>query len=204
MTKILDNQIVNQYIIEVPEFIDWLPPREELWNLRGELLSEDQRSWDGQLWYRTNGDPRIQYAIDKINRDNVEPGTDITPYLTVKEEGKWMRPHIDNCPGRNVVLIYPIAPLDYDIVYVDKCEEGMERQDTNFYRRPYENDVPFEYKEVFRHQYRCPTFLNTKHPHAVEERRERKMLSFRVNFGNVNWTFDDVVKLYKSGKMFND
>jgi len=201
--KIIPNQIINQYIIEVPEFIDWLPPREELWNLRGELLSDDQRNWDGQKWWRTNGDERIQSAIDKIDRAYVDEGTDITPYLTVKEEGKWMRPHIDNAPGRNVVLIYPILPLDYDIVYVDKCEEGMERLDTDFYHRPYEDDLPFEYEEVFRHQYRCPTFLNTKHPHAVEERRERRMLSFRVNFGDPSWTFTDVANHYKSGKMFH-
>jgi len=200
--KITD-QIVNQYIIEVPELIDWLPPREELWSLRGELLGDDQRSWDGQKWYRTNNDPRIQSAINRINREYVDEGTDITPYLIVKAEGKWMRPHIDNAPGRNVVLIYPIAPLDYDIVYVDKCEEGMEELDTDFYRRPYEDGLDYEYKEVFRHQYRCPTFLNTKHPHAVEERRERKMLSFRVNFGDINWEFNDVVNHYRSGKMFH-
>ena len=200
--KITD-QIVNQYIIEVPELTDWLPPREELWSLKGELLGDDQRSWDGQKWYRTNDDPRIQSAINRIDRDYVDEGTDITPYLTVKEEGKWMRPHIDNAPGRNVVLIYPIAPLDYDIVYVDKCEEGMEKLDTDFYRRSYEDKLDYEYKEVFRHQYRCPTFLNTKHPHAVEERRERKMLSFRVNFGDINWGFDDVVNHYRSGKMFH-
>tara|TARA_B100001057_G_C22855499_1_gene952523 strand:+ start:350 stop:952 length:603 start_codon:yes stop_codon:yes gene_type:complete len=195
--------IANEYIIEIPEFIDWLPPREELWDLRGELLSEDQRSWDGQTWYRTNDDPRFQNAIDKIDRTYVDEGTDITPYLTVKHEGLWMRPHIDNCPGRNVVLIYPIAPLDYDIVYVDKCEEGMEQLDTDFYHRPYEDSLPYEYDEVFRHTYRCPTFLNTKHPHAVEERRERKMLSFRVNFGDINWTFNDVKNHYLSGKMFH-
>mgnify|MGYP001563356335 FL=1 len=199
----ISDQIVNQYIIEVPELINWLPPREELWSLRGELLGDDQRSWDGQIWYRTNGDPRVQSAIDMIDREYVDEGTDITPYLTVKEEGKWMRPHIDNAPGRNVVLIYPIAPLDYDIVYVDKCEAGMEELDTDFYRRPYEDGLDYEYKEVFRHQYRCPTFLNTKHPHAVEERRERKMLSFRVNFGDINWEFNDVVNHYKSGKMFH-
>lgn len=199
----MHNQIINQYIIEVPEFINWLPPREELWSLRGELLSNDQRNWDGQIWWRTNGDTRIKYAINKINKNYVDTDTEIVPYLTVKKEGKWMRPHIDNAPGRNVVLIYPIIPLDYDIIYVDKCEEGMESQDTDFYHRPYEDTVPFNYKELFRHTYRYPTFLNTKHPHTVEERRERRMLSFRVNFGNVTWTFDDIVKLYKSGMMFN-
>lgn len=198
----IKNLIANEYIIEAPEFIDWMPPREELWDLRGELLSNDQRNWDGQTWWRTNGDSRIQSAIDRIDRTYVDQGTDITAYLTVKEQGKWMRPHIDNAPGRNVVLIYPIWPLDYDIVYVDRCEQGMESQDTDFYHRPYEDEVPYHYKEVFRHTYRCPTFLNTKHPHAVPERRERKMLSFRVNFGDVSWTFNDIVNHYKSGKMF--
>jgi hypothetical protein len=194
--------IVNQYIIEAPEFIEWLPPREELWNLRGELLSGDQRNWDAQKWYRTNGDPRIQNAIDKINKEYVEQGTSIDPYLTVKAKGKWMRPHIDNEPGRNAVLIYPIEPTDYQIIYTDKAEEGMEDVNSDFYSRPYEDTVPYEYKEIFAHTYRCPTFLNTKHPHCVKDLRERKMLSFRVHFGDTSWSFEDVGNLYTSGKMF--
>jgi len=203
MTMILDNQIVNKYLIEVPEFVDLLPPKEELWSLRAELLSQDQRSWDGQTWYRVR-DKRIFDGISHINRDFVEGETTIDPYLTVKHEGKWMRPHIDNAPGRNAVVIYPIEPNDYDIVFTDNIEEGMDKIGSDFYTRPYEDDVPYDYNVIYKHTYRCPTILNTKHPHAVLDKRERKMLSFRIYFGNEDWEFEDVVDLYNSGNMFNE
>ena len=197
MKMILNNQIVNKYIIELPEIIDMIPPKEELWSHRTGVLEENQRAWDGQTWYET--DIEVQSLF---NPKFIEPGTTIDPYLTIKHEGKWMRPHIDNAPGRLAVIIYPIIPNDYDIVYTDNMDWDMENQDTTFYES-YDHKVPYDYNIIFRHKYRCPTMLNTKLPHAIEELRERRMLSFRINFGDSSWNFDDVVKLYKSGKMFN-
>lgn len=49
---------------------------------------------------------------------------------------------------RNAVLIYPIIPKSYTIVYVDP------------------EDIQ---KEIYRHTYRCPTVINASIPHYIED-----------------------------------
>lgn len=69
---------------------------------------------------------------------------------------------------RNAVLIYPIVPKAYTIVYVDPVDK---------------------HTEIYRHTYRCPTIINASIPHYIEDGNLEKIhfqISLFVN--STDWS----------------
>lgn len=79
-----------------------------------------------------------------------------------------MQTKIHTDQKRNAVLVYPIIPKAYTIVYVDPGDKQT---------------------EIYRHTYRCPTIINASIPHYIEDGNLEKIhfqISLFINGDNWN------------------
>ena len=157
----MQDQIINDYVIELPELQSLLNPKrlQQLYNdyrqmpvdNESELVTswspEDREAtdnldagarvwdldWDGKEYIRVHPD-----ETDNLNKDNKQyvkqifdcfnkdlMFDQIEGWMINKKETVWMRPHIDR--QRNCVLIVPIYPENYNIVWTDNEDTGESR-----------------------------------------------------------------------------
>lgn len=198
----IDNPIANEYVIELPQLIDILPTKEELLTLKNEKLAsstcnpEYTSNWDGQTWYSVLNDAKVNNVTSLFNEKFLIKSPET--WLCVKDENKWIRPHIDT--DRLAVLIYPIVPESYDIQFTDTWLGNNQE----FFFSPYEDTVPYDYNVIHTHTYTCPTILNSKIPHCLPAKIAKTTFQISLYFGGKNcsdWT--EILNEYNKGELVN-
>ncbi len=154
--------IVNKYVVEVPWLEGLLDEDTLVEKYEKESFDEfdegdknhvlaGRHSWSGSGWIRFESDePITRVLFDKIDRSTQwkEPFGWFIHKYDIK-----MQTAIHTDKDRNAVLIYPIIPKAYTIVYMNEDKS----------------------KEVHRHTYRCPTIINATIPHYVEDANFKKI-----------------------------
>lgn len=172
-------RIINKYVIECP-WLSGLVDEKQLIekyknNFKNLQTHSDQTAFQKG---RLDSLKMEDYGADCIKVDNTEVITKCLfnkiNYNTLWEEpigwfihkyDKSIQTKVHTDKKRNGVLIYPIIPKSYTIVYVDK----------NNYK-----------SEIYRYTYRCPTIINASIPHYVEDLNLEK-IHFQISlFINTN------------------
>ena len=67
----IDNPVVNDYVIEMPDLISHLPTADEVKAISsakvGSVTPEFTSAWDGQTWYLVTGNEKCENVIGKFN-----------------------------------------------------------------------------------------------------------------------------------------
>lgn len=155
-------RIINKYVVECP-WLSGLVDETRLIekyknNFRNLQTYSDQTAFQKG---RLDSLKMEDYGADCIKIDDTEVITkclfDKINYNTLWEEpigwfihkyDKSIQTKVHTDKKRNGVLIYPIIPKSYTIVYVDKNNHKS---------------------EIYRYTYRCPTIINASIPHYVED-----------------------------------
>jgi hypothetical protein len=205
----IDNPIANNYVIELPQLIDKLPSKEEILTLKDEKLASSScnpewiTDWDGQEWYSIKENEKVNQVISFFNNNHLIKASET--WLCMKQENKWVRPHIDT--DRLAVLIYPIVPDSYELQFTNKWEGPNDTAtylagDQDFFGRPYEDTVSYEYNVTHTHTYTCPTLLNSKIPHCLPAKDEKTTFQISFYFGGEScsdWT--GILNTFNSGDL---
>ena len=224
----MSEQIINDYILEVPELRPFCT-KEKLLNLWDDLkkfpfvkdsVGKDawDSDWDGQEFTRV-----WPGMFDKLNEDNRENmknlfGTinndvmydDPDGWMVIKYKHKWMRPHLDH--ERNSVLIMPIVPEEYPITYVENKDTGIRQANSNQIEE--QLDQGDWGKTLYEHTYTMPTIINGKIPHTVFDYKQLERRFFQISlFLNISdWNvkedkgpnfWNELVDCYQKGNLIN-
>ena len=192
----IENPVVNDYVIEMPDLISHLPTADEVKAISsakvGSVTPEFTSDWDGQTWYLITDNEKCENVIGKFNSSHLVAYPEV--WLCEKVSDKWIRPHIDT--ERLSVLIYPIVPTSYDIQFVDKWED-----DLALFTRSYENTVSYSYNTVHTHTYTCPTLINAKVPHCLPSTAAKTTLQISMYFGGSASDWANIKSLYQAGNL---
>lgn len=204
----IENPIANEYVIELPQLIDQLPTREEIETLTDEKLASSTcmpdyvSDWDGQKWYSCVENEKINSVCDSFNTDHTIALPEV--WLCEKEEGKWVRPHVDT--DRLAVLIYPVNPTEYKLQFTDKWHPDdwtYEEAIAGLFFEKYSNTPLTPYNVIHEHTYTCPTLLNSKIPHCVPETFAKTTFQISLYFGGATNSWDKVLEAHAAGTLFN-
>ena len=196
----IENPIINDYIIELPELINILPTKSEFLTL---LEDEEKNSpmfaenWDGQSWYNCDH-TKVSNAISTFHSNvfsvvNSKRGLSTESWLCKKENGKWIPPHVEQ--DSLAVLIYPIDPESYDIQFTDKWA------DTFIFTEAYKDTMDYEYDVIHTHTYTCPTLINAKIPHCVPNKEEKITFYMNCYFAEDFTSWNHLEKLQNTNKL---
>ena len=205
----IENPIANDYIIELPELIDLLPSKDVIQTLTDEKLASSTcnpefiSDWDGQTWYSCKDNEDINYVCSKLTTSHVIEAPEV--WLTQKEEGKWVRPHVDT--DRLAVLIYPIVPTEYKLQFTDKWydEDNSSYNEAirDLFLSPYSDTALTPYEVIHEHTYTCPTLLNSKIPHCVPETFAKTTFQISLYYGDATDTWEKVLAAHAAGTLLN-
>ncbi len=204
----IENPIANNYVIELPELIDLLPSKDVIQTLTDEKLASSTckpefiSDWDGQTWYSCIDNEKINSVCTKLTTDHVTKSPEV--WLTQKEEGKWVRPHVDT--DRLAVLIYPIVPTEYKLQFTDKWhDDSITYQEAieNLFLSPYNDSALTSYDVIHEHTYTCPTLLNSKIPHCVPETFAKTTFQISLYYGGTTDTWEKVLAAHEAGTLLN-
>ena len=204
----IENPIANNYVIELPELIDLLPSKDVIQTLADEKLASSTckpefiSDWDGQTWYSCVDNEKINSVCTKLTIESVAKSPEV--WLTQKEEGKWVRPHIDT--DRLAVLIYPIVPTEYKLQFTDRWyDDSITYQEAieNLFLSPYSNSALTSYEVIHEHTYTCPTLLNSKIPHCVPETFAKTTFQISLYYAGTTDTWEKILAAHEAGKLLN-
>jgi len=170
-----ESELVTSWSPEDRQATDNLDAGARVWDL----------DWDGKEYIRVHPDETdslsednkqyVQKIFDCFNTDLMFD--QIEGWMINKKETVWMRPHIDR--QRNCVLIVPIYPENYNIVWTDNEDTGESR--------PTSEQIEQQLRDqkwgntLYEHTYRMPTIIHGKIPHTVFDYKQNSRRHFQLS-----------------------
>lgn len=178
-----DSDLVTSWSPEDRQATDNLNAGARVWDL----------DWDGKEYIRVHPSEVdsltsenklfVKRIFECFNQDVMFD--QIEGWMINKKETVWMRPHIDR--QRNCVLIVPIFPKNYNIVWTKHEDTGESR--------PTQQQIEKQLDEkkwgeiLYEHTYRMPTIINGKIPHTVFDYKQNSRRHFQISlfFDSSDW-----------------
>lgn len=178
-----NSELVTSWSPEDRQATDNLDAGAKVWDL----------DWDGKEYIRVhptetdNLSQHNQKFVEEIfNCFNQDVMFDqLEGWMINKKEDVWMRPHIDR--QRNCVLIVPIFPQNYNIVWTEHEDTGISRPSHDQIEKQLQDQKWGEI--LYEHTYRMPTIINGKIPHTVFDYKQTSRRHFQLSlfFRSSDW-----------------
>jgi len=192
--------LINDYVIEVPQIENLLPDRSELLEHAKYKITKTNPTfdtdWDKTLWYSYNDNTKIKEVCGILDTKYLKKPPEC--WICYKKEGAWLRPHID--VHRRAVLVYPIDPVSYTLEFTNTGAN-----DFNFFLKDYKDVVEDDFDIEYKYNYTKPTIFNTQKYHSVSDRSARIALQISLYYdGEETDSWQKIVDLYMQGKLLNE